>query len=143
MDDSEKTELTPANDNPWYWLATVYGEQTSERIDEDFAKKNRIAWNRWVAAALSEEKRATLIEKYFAAAELTPFSDIEKKEHYDAVLERSGRESITLPEPSERVDLHSISFHNSCTFSGYLFPNNVDFLWATFSKRADFSSAVF
>ena len=54
MDDLEKTELTPANDNPWYWLATVYGEQIGQGLDDELAKKNRIAWNRWVAAAMSE-----------------------------------------------------------------------------------------
>jgi hypothetical protein len=43
IDDSEKPELTPANDNPWYWLMTLYGEQTGEETDKDLAKKNRVA----------------------------------------------------------------------------------------------------
>ena len=60
MNDSEQPELTPANDNPWYWLATLYGEQTRDGIDQELAKKNRIAWNCWVADTLSEAQRASI-----------------------------------------------------------------------------------
>ena len=134
MDDPKKTKLTPANDNPWYWLATLYGDQTGEKIDPDLAKKNRIAWNRWVAEALGEEERTTLIKKGFDADELTQFSDIEKKEHYAAVLKRSGRESIALPKPSESTDFHSNRFDHPCCFVGYLFPIAVSFESATFSE---------
>ena len=78
MDDSEKTKLTPANDNPWYWLATLYGEQTGDLIDKDLDAKNRIAWNRWVAEVLSDEQLATLRGKGFNSDELKPFSASEK-----------------------------------------------------------------
>ncbi len=27
MSDDDERKLTPANENPWYWLATVHGEQ--------------------------------------------------------------------------------------------------------------------
>lgn len=30
MSENEEIERTPANANPWYWLATVYGEQEEE-----------------------------------------------------------------------------------------------------------------
>jgi hypothetical protein len=149
MDDSEKTELTDANDNPWYWLATVYGEQTGQFHDElpyydgDLAKKNRIAWNRWVAEEISEEARSTLIEKGFDAAELIPFSDIEKKEHYAAVLKRSDRESVTLPKPSECADFYSNRFDHHRLFTRYLFPTTVDFRSATFISNADFQESTF
>ena len=56
MSDAEKPALEPANDNPWYCLATLYGEQPEGRLDEGLADKNRKAWNRWIATALSDEK---------------------------------------------------------------------------------------
>ena len=143
MADSEETELTPANDNPWYWLATLYGEQTGKQIDRELAKKNRIAWNRWIAVVVSEEQRKTLLEKGVTNDELTPFSDIEKKEHYAAVLKRSGRESVTLPEPSKRVDFQLNRFDHSCFFADYFFPIIVGFRSATFSGDANFESATF
>jgi hypothetical protein len=36
--ESEKPEVRRANDNPWYCLATLYGEQAA-------AARNRMAWN--------------------------------------------------------------------------------------------------
>ena len=143
MNDSEKTELTAANDNPWYWLATLFGEQTGDLIDDVLAKKNRIAWNRWVSEALNEKERTAIIDKGFDAAELTPFSDAEKKEHYAAVLKRSGRESITLPEPSEPADFDSNRFDNFCYFVAYLFPSPISFESSTFCKHAKFWTAIF
>ena len=143
MDDSEKTKLTPANDNPWYWLATLYGEQTHKEIDHELAAKNRVAWNRWFAKVLSEEERTTLIEKGFEEAELTPFSDIEKKKHYADVLKRSGRETCKFPEPSERPSFHANRFDRSCSFVGYLFPTEVSFHSAIFCGNTYFASAAF
>jgi hypothetical protein len=143
MDDSEKTELTPANDNPWYWLATLYGEQTSFLIDKTLAEKNRIAWNRWATAALSDQRRVMLINEGFNEAELTRFSDVEKKEHYVAILKRSGRESVTLPEPSEAADFSYNRFDRSCIFGGYLFANLVSFESTRFSMPANFQSTTF
>ena len=143
MDDPENPELTPANDNPWYWLATVYGEQTGGFIDENLEKKNRIAWNAWVAAALSEEKRKTLIENGFTNNELTTFSDLAKTKHYAAALKRSGREDISLPNPFDRPDFSKNYFEKNCAFKGYLFPQGVTFASATFSQEANFSGAIF
>jgi hypothetical protein len=66
MTDDAKPQLQPANENPWYCLATVYGEQdktTSQpmaRFDEALDKKNRVAWNRWIAFALWDEQRARI-----------------------------------------------------------------------------------
>jgi Pentapeptide repeats (9 copies) len=143
MDDSEKTDLMPANDNPWYWLARLYGEQTGDDIDRFLAERNRIAWNRWVAERLSKNQRAKLIEKGFAASELTPFSDIEKKEHYAAVLKRSGREPVALPDLLLWIDFGSTLFEHHCLFAGYLFPVFVIFGSATFGRGIDFRLAIF
>jgi len=56
-----------ANDNPWYWLATVHGEQTVTAgggdWDEQLAADNRWAWNGWMARDLSNEQRAILVKE--------------------------------------------------------------------------------
>ncbi len=48
--------LTPANQNPWYVLATLHGEQPEGATHESFHKKihakNRLTWNKWAAGAL-------------------------------------------------------------------------------------------
>ncbi len=71
MSEEEKAPLKPANENPWYCLATVYGEQ-EEKGDENLAKQNRVAWNRWMAVALSQEQRAELLKRGFDELELSP-----------------------------------------------------------------------
>ncbi len=64
MSDAEKPKLRQANDNPWYCLATLHGEQAKgARVWEDLAAKNRLAWNRWIAGALTDKQRADLVGK--------------------------------------------------------------------------------
>jgi hypothetical protein len=81
MTDADKPALRPANDNPWYRLATLYGELPEEGkwtrkesfgewpdrmlrdLDiEEIVSKNRTAWNRWVASTISDEERASLVK---------------------------------------------------------------------------------
>jgi len=49
MTDAPETPegLRPANENPWYILMTLYGEQEGEEIDWELHEKNRRAWNAW------------------------------------------------------------------------------------------------
>lgn len=104
MSDPEKPELRPANDNPWYWLATLYGEQSDtaqdQILDEDLNDKNRMAWNRWMAGVLSPEQRAALVNEGFPEAELLPLTPTEATELYNVFTLRSGHASpslLTLP----------------------------------------------
>ena len=43
-------DLKPANENPWYILMTLYGEQDEDDID-DLHEKNHRAWNAWSGRA--------------------------------------------------------------------------------------------
>jgi hypothetical protein len=42
------TVLKDPNDNPYYLLATIYGEQTSLPLNEELAMRNRQAWISWM-----------------------------------------------------------------------------------------------
>jgi len=53
----EKSVLRPAEENPYYCLATLYGE------DRANSGLNRFAWNRWMADGLNEERRAELLKQ--------------------------------------------------------------------------------
>ncbi|MGA9214036.1 MAG: hypothetical protein WBD78_14430 [Methylocella sp.] len=96
MDDTDKrcsdaTEQTPpkikAEDNPWYLLATLYG--VPEGANFELHKKNRVAWNRYFAAELTEKTRTKLIEeKRQPAEELAPYSPVELQEMAMAFAER-------------------------------------------------------
>jgi hypothetical protein len=146
MSDAEKPELRRANDNPWYCLATLYGEQLEPRkkhSNEDLATKNRTAWNRWMAGALSEEQRADIQKMGFPEEELLPFADAEKSAFCSAFASRIGRAEELPPSPSEIVDFAHTNFDRLVIFCGFLCVGIADFRSATFSGEADFSSATF
>jgi len=52
--------MKPANENPWYILMTLYGEQEGDEIDRELHKKNRAVWNAWSCQNLTDEERAKL-----------------------------------------------------------------------------------
>jgi uncharacterized protein YjbI with pentapeptide repeats len=140
MKDKDKPKLKPANESPWYCLATLYGEQGIE-LDQELARKNRIAWNRWVAASLDEDKRAKFVQKGFSAAELTPYDEGETADLRRLFIARLGRDEEP-PSPVHGVNFTSVKFDRRVYFFGFLFPL-IDFSSATFSDLADFSSATF
>jgi len=61
MSDDADAPKTKAEDNSWYLLATLYGEP--RKHDDELREKNRVAWNRYVAADLDEETRARLVKE--------------------------------------------------------------------------------
>jgi hypothetical protein len=84
MSDAHKPALKPANDNAWYSLATLYGEQAVGQIDGEVAVRSRLAWNRWMvttgvlAAMVSDEEGPSLVRNGFTAAEFIRLSREEK-----------------------------------------------------------------
>ena len=89
MLDTAESQSVPANQNPWYCLATVHGEYDGT-LNQNIANRNRETWNRWIAAALSDEQRSELIAKGFSSSELRPLSDIEKSEFLQSFAKRTS-----------------------------------------------------
>lgn len=148
MSDAVKPGLRLANDNPWYCLATLYGEQPARganewKWDEDLAAKKRMAWNRWIAGALSNEQRADLVGEGFPEPELVPLTPTEKSAFCSAFASRTGREKEALPDAAGIVDFAHIHFDVALVFNGFLCAGDADFRSATFSGYADFHSATF
>lgn len=147
MNAAEKPELKPANDNPWYWLATLYGEMSGySGQDKDIAQKNRIAWNRWFAKALSAEQRDKLLKNGFSPEELVPWTPTEEAELAIAFTTRSGRTDQSLPDPTDttrKIDFSHTIFDRRVRLIGFVFPYYANFDSAKFSGTADFRSATF
>jgi hypothetical protein len=143
--DADEPELRRANGNPWYCLATIHGEKPTdpEEWGAKLAAKNRLGWNRWIATALSDEKRAELVKNGFPELELAPFSPEEKSAFCSAFAARRGNENESPPEPAECPDFTSTLFDRPIRFGGFLFARGADFSFATFSDEADFTSATF
>ncbi len=144
MSDAQKSELRRANDNPWYCLATLYGEQPALGPDDkDLATKNRTAWNRWIAGILSDVQRSALVTNGFSESELVPFTPLEKSVFCSTFASRMGRETELPPDPAAGADFRHTHFDKRLIFGGFLFARDAGFTWATFSGSVDFRSAMF
>ncbi len=120
----EKPALRPADDNPWYCLVTIHGEQPIEGFDDDLARKNCQVWSRWVGGALNAQ------------------SD-ERAEFERNFANRTGPRSLKIPDPDAIVDFSNTHFVRPINFLTFHFPRAVDFSSATFSGRANFAGAQF
>src|SRR3954447_19067777 len=100
----EPAETHKRDLNPWYQLATLYGEPSFE--DKELQARNRMAWNRYMAGQLTDEARARLIkEECHPAEELTPFTPDELKALAQDFAKRSGSQnSIPCPEVGKKID---------------------------------------
>jgi uncharacterized protein YjbI with pentapeptide repeats len=152
----EKPKLTPANQNPWYILMTLHGEQpegaTWRDYDEALHARNRRDWNKWAAGGLSAERRAELRtmtdrdgKPRFDADELVPHDDKE----FAALAAAFGKASrqrgapAALPPPGEVCDFAHVAFARPVAAQGLLFPSFVYLTTATFYGDADLSDATF
>src|SRR4051794_14591258 len=107
----EKPKVKAA-DNAWYLLATLHGQPASS--DDDLQVRNRTAWNRHMAATLTNGQRASLIEKGCLKTEdLTPFSSEELSAIEKAFFERHQQAGSTastkIPTP-EIIDFSYVEF---------------------------------
>src|ERR1700692_418431 len=107
MKTDEKPRLNSANENPWYCLATLYGEQKSEQIDHDLLKRNRDGWDHWRGGHVG------LISEAFAVRMGTPSSLPDRAQpadfaftHFEAPFIFHGYESI------QDMDFSSAKFYN-------------------------------
>src|SRR5450631_3572516 len=165
MSDADKPALRPANDNPWYCLATLHGELPEEgewarkesfgewpedhiRRDldiEEIVSKNRTAWNRWVASTMSDENRASLVKNGFPPHELAPLSPEEQSAFCQALAVRTGGEwEWPLALYPKTYDFSFTHFDRPVAFAGFLFSEQIaEFKSAKFCGRADFRSTRF
>ena len=153
--ETTKPKLTPANENPWYCLMTLHGEQPEGAwwdYDKELHAKNRRDWNRWAARALTEDQRNRLLEirdvygnPLFSRTELenpteSEWNTIEKK-----FISRIGYVgiNITIPNPHHSVRFDSVEFYRALYFSGFIFPNACVFINTRFRRFSSFENAVF
>jgi uncharacterized protein YjbI with pentapeptide repeats len=120
MSDSEKPELRPANDNPWYCLATLHGEQAVDGWDRELAEKNRRDWNRW----------------------FEDMTDGQRADFAEAFVRRTGRPGMP-PERAAYPDFSHTHFARTVYFEGFSFARDTNFSQAKFSSYAFFGAAAF
>ncbi len=136
------------NKNPWYVLATIYGEQAEDaswvKNNGELAAKNRRAWNGWFCADLSAEERKDRADKTgLEVADLMPLgknviADITKR-----LRERLKDQKAELPDRTEDIDFKQLYFSKFVHFEKFVFETNCDFRSSTFSRDAYFPSSMF
>jgi uncharacterized protein YjbI with pentapeptide repeats len=134
-----------AEDNPWYLLATLYGQPTSD--DHALQARNRRAWNRYISRWLTADDRFLLNVPHHAE-ETAPFSAEELADLEKAFIERhrsSSTARIVIPElkPDDQIDLSNVDFSSPFWADGFFFPVASNFTCATFIDASSFKGAFF
>ena len=143
----DTSKLKPANQNPWYILMTLYGEQEGDEIDWELAEKNRKLWNAWVCQGMDEAERHAIADKIRIDRSETDWTS-EKRRDVNARFaaewqRRNGDKSPPdMPKAEEVIDLSEIAFSNTVVLEKAIF-GAANFSRATFTQDAYFPHATF
>jgi uncharacterized protein YjbI with pentapeptide repeats len=140
---AERPRIEPEN-NPWYRLATLYGQRTLS--DGVLRIRNKKAWNRYMASKVGEKLRTHLInEGRYVADELKPLSPEEQLAVEKAFDERGCSVAGTgIPDLALNIiDFSNVNFASLFEAEGLIFPDVYTFSDATFSDGADFTGVTF
>jgi hypothetical protein len=134
-----------AQDNPWYLLATLYGQPSSN--DRELRARNRRAWNRYVSQWFDADIKM-LFQGRYGHDEVRPYSADEIKVVEEAFFDRHDRcvstAGRTLPDlKNDPIDFSNVEFDSPLQFNGFCFPKAVSFQNAICSKLADFRTSTF
>ncbi len=148
---NDRVRLGAANKNPWYVLATVFGEQATDAnpwgYDEELAARNRRAWNGWFCGGLDDAACADRAEKTGLTvddlAPLTKSELTEIRERFAARMQAAGIENAELPDPAENILFSHVHVLNFLNFKQFVFGKSFDFSKSHCSGDADFISATF
>ena len=133
---------TPANENPWYVLATLAGEQTGDTFDEKIHNKNQQFWNAWACQELTDEEKAEINKKADRnVLEYVPKWDSVEAEAKELFQNRVP--DLDLPAPSESIYFYDFKFTTHVFFDGFIFPSSAIFVNATFTNGAHFMFTTF
>jgi|GEM_PF-4651435 len=130
-----------AEENPWYILATVFGEPEAFGIfaseaDKEIDTKNRRAWNGWFGEHLSPEKRAEVATQMgLTAEELEPLSADEKSKVMKILNKRF--------KPLKGVSIDDIAPQEPTNFTNTAFLKPLGFEKRYFSNEAYFHHSHF
>ncbi len=144
-------KLGDPNKNPWYVLATIFGEQPvgahSANFDRELAIKNRRAWNGWFCGNLSDVERLERAKlAKLNSEELAPLTEKELTEIQNLFIQRTITVrvgNLKLPTQTENFDFSGLNFSKFIDFSNMIFENNCVFDFSIFHSGANFSASNF
>ncbi|MCG3267813.1 pentapeptide repeat-containing protein [Yoonia sp. I 8.24] len=143
------TTLKDPNQNPWYILMTLHGEQTGDEIDWVLHEKNRKLWNAWACQEMSAAERANL--EMFTNEEIAETgwnSDIAsavERQFKTEFEKRNPNESVVpaLPHPTTAIDLTRVTFGCRIVLRRAIFTQEVFLSKSVFKYECNFSRTQF
>ncbi len=147
--------LTPANQNLWYVLMTLYGEQERGVPDRELRerwRKSREVWNGWAYQPVEgEEYEAAARKTGLAVREFTAWragtnfhQDVPL--HHEEEMRRRNPPGFVypgFPQADAGYDLQKLHFENPLRLEQFAFFNLVDFYGCTFALGLAAQKALF
>lgn len=145
------TELGDPNKNPWYVLATIFGEQLGNinrvKLDKELAARNRRAWNGWFCGNLNEHERQLRARTVgLDPSELLPLTKSELFQIQSLFVRRMkavGLKRTLLPAKTEDINFSKLHFRRAFDCDYFIFENKCFFSASTFKYFATFNFSVF
>ncbi|MCG7627599.1 pentapeptide repeat-containing protein [Epibacterium sp. MM17-32] len=146
MTDAPETpeSLSPANENPWYILMTLHGEQKGEEIDWELHEKNRQSWHAWIGQYILEGPQLSAVE-----GSRIDINELHPSNHNKKAFERQWQNRIigtdvgSPPDPKGRIRLENAIFSSSLHLDKFVFQSRVSFQGSVFTKGVSFENASF
>lgn len=141
--------LKPANENPWYVLITLDGEQTGASIDWELHARNLNIWNNWACHKMTPEDQievATFVGRELAdIQDWGMLHDSFERQHETEMKRRNGVEFVYpgFPNFDTKIDMSKTRFSNKFVFEGAIVSKEISFSGAHFEQSVDFSGTFF
>ena len=128
------------NDNPWYVLMTLHGEQTGDEIDHELHQKNRDSWNTFMQNRISSNIEGQLARRGYSLKKRMNSSDAMESSDasfLSAWRKRHGGEppAIVIRNLGSEIEMKEHSFPNNFVLSGMLLPVTIDFNGSIFDRN--------
>lgn len=143
MSEKDNTKLKPAEENPWYVLATICDKWDG---DDDVLKhegkilKSVEVWNSWIIPCLEYEQIRAIGKSQSTGFPGPKWKHIEQKVKARFKRRTNGGE---LPDVSKGINFSHTTFSKEVDFGCFFFPTRVDFSGSIFVKNVNFCKAFF
>lgn len=137
----ERKAKKPAEQNPWYVIMTLHGEQDGDDIDKKLHEKNRKYWNAWACQNLTDMEKEELSRKIKIRFDDLMEWDLIKKDFYERYNSRNV--DVPIPDPKDTIDFSDTEFSKALCVERMLFNGNADFRNVSFCNNTSFISANF
>lgn len=136
------SHLTPANENPWYVLMTLHGEQPTQRFNWDRHSKNVLAWNSFVWHRLTVTEKANLSQEDFR------FFDVEhiisEDELRSLFAERVPKKlDLNFPNPLDGLSFSHVYFQKLFSTNDFFVPWKFSIHKCVFTSRVAIENSYF